>query len=257
MKFLRLPKMPKLKMPRVRKDPAPRKLQARMRAADPTMVDSYDDEEPQTKLTSAFIVVLILHVVAVGGIYAFNQIKASRRGVDAAPVAPQTAPKESTKAASAQPEKVARTEPAVAPVSHPVAPVASIQPTSKQRVYNVKPGDNLVSIAKAFSVPVADLKSANGLSNDMIRPGQVLNLPTARPAATTAPAVEPTATAAKPADTADAKPQYRTYTVKQGDRLVFIAKKLNVTQEDLIALNKIKDTTKLQIGQTLKVPAKK
>src|SRR6187455_3233725 len=60
----------------------PQKLQARVRASVASTADAYDDEEPQTKLTSAFVVVLILHVVAVGGIYAFNQIKASRRVVD-------------------------------------------------------------------------------------------------------------------------------------------------------------------------------
>jgi LysM repeat protein len=45
--------------------------------------------------------------------------------------------------------------------------------------------------------------------------------------------------------------------VKSGDRLVFIAKRYNVSQEDLMALNKIKDPTKLQIGQPIKIPSKK
>jgi len=67
--------------------PRPKKrLQATARAARPAM-DNYDDEEPTTKLSSAFVVVLILHVVAVGGIYAFNSIKASRKEREAA-VAP-------------------------------------------------------------------------------------------------------------------------------------------------------------------------
>src|SRR6188508_1020488 len=58
-----------------------KKLQATARAARHTMED-YDAEEPTTKLSSAFVVVLILHLVAVGGIYAFNSIKASRRDRD-------------------------------------------------------------------------------------------------------------------------------------------------------------------------------
>ncbi len=49
--------------------PPKKKLQAatvrRAREADFT-------EEPNVKLSSAFVVVLVLHVVAVGGIYAFN-----------------------------------------------------------------------------------------------------------------------------------------------------------------------------------------
>src|SRR5436309_12494 len=71
MKFLKLPKMFPLK-PR-------RKLHAATaarRSVAPPM-DDYD-EEPQTKLSSAFIVVLVLHLVAVGGIYAFKSIKAQR-----------------------------------------------------------------------------------------------------------------------------------------------------------------------------------
>ena len=53
--------------------PKKRKLQAtaarRVRDADYT-------EEPNVKLSSAFVVVLVLHLVAVGGIYAFNALKA-------------------------------------------------------------------------------------------------------------------------------------------------------------------------------------
>lgn len=123
----------------------------------------------------------------------------------------------------------------------------------KQRVYNVRSGDTLISIAKAFSVSVADLKAANGLGNEPIRPGQVLNLPPSATKSTT----EPATVAQKPAEPTEGHPQYRTYTVKSGDRLIFIAKKLNVTQEDLIAANRIKDPAKLQIGQVLKVPVRK
>src|ERR1700761_2733021 len=65
--------------------PRPKKrLQATARAARRPAMDDYDDEEPTTKLSSAFVVVLILHVVAVGGIYAFNSIKASRKEREAA-----------------------------------------------------------------------------------------------------------------------------------------------------------------------------
>ena len=65
-----------------------KKLQASARAARRPMDDYDEDEEPTTNLSSAFVVVLILHVVAVGGIYAFNSIKQSRKGHE--PVAAQT-----------------------------------------------------------------------------------------------------------------------------------------------------------------------
>ena len=262
MKLLRLIKLPKLRAPRPRKAPAPKQLRARTRTADAPLVDSYEDDEPQTKLTSAFIVVLILHIVAVGGIYAFNQIKSSRRNIDTAPAAGSSATKAEAKegqksspaaAVTTRSEASIEPVPAVPRTATVTAPTAAIAPVMKQRVYNVRTGDTLISIAKAFSVSVADLKAANGLGNEPIRPGQVLNLPNGASKATS----EPTTAAQKPAEPAEGHPQYRTYTVKSGDRLIFIAKKLNVTQEDLIAANKIKDPAKLQIGQVLKVPVRK
>lgn len=246
MKLLRIPKLPKIKLPMPRRPAGPKKLQARMRAADAPLPDAYD-EEPQTKLTSAFIVVLILHVVAVGGIYAFNQIKASRRSGEAgasiaAPAAGETGGKSNPATAKAGNTQVA---------AAPAAPAASLAPTLKQRVYNVKPGDNLLAIARTFGVSASDLKAANGLSSDVIHPGQVLNLPGAKATGET-----PSVAAPKPAE-AESKLTTKTYIVKSGDRLVFIAKKFGVTQEDLVALNKMKDPGKLQIGQTLKIPVRK
>jgi peptidoglycan endopeptidase LytE len=90
------------------------------------------------------------------------------------------------------------------------------------------------------------------LTGDGIRQGQTLNLIASKAApspATAAPAERP--------ESPEAKASFKTYTVKSGDRLVFIAKRFSVSQEDLIAFNKIKDPTKLQIGQTLKIPSKK
>jgi LysM repeat protein len=55
---------------------------------------------------------------------------------------------------------------------------------------------------------------------------------------------------------AESKANTISYTVKSGDRLIFIAKKFKVQPEELIAYNKISDPTKLQIGQTLNIPRK-
>ena len=53
----------------------------RARAAAMSTPDSEFEEygpEPNMKLSHAFLVVLMLHVVAVGGLYAFNSMKASK-----------------------------------------------------------------------------------------------------------------------------------------------------------------------------------
>ena len=54
--------------------PKKKKPQAAPRARRPREADF--TEEPNVQLSSAFVVVLVLHVVAVGGIYAFNALKA-------------------------------------------------------------------------------------------------------------------------------------------------------------------------------------
>jgi LysM repeat protein len=233
----------------------PKRLQARVRATTAMASDNYEEEEPQTKLTSAFVVVLILHLVAVGGIYAFQQIKASRKTLEtgrlAEPVKQSTAAKTAA-ASTKQPDPIVDAGNAV--TSNPVTPaVGTVTPAvAKSKTYKVKEGDTLHGIAKANGLSVTDLKSANGLTGDGIIAGQTLNLTQGK----SAPVTVSTAPEER-SETSGTKVPYITYKVKSGDRLVFIAKRYNVSQEDLMALNKIKDPTKLQIGQPIKIPSKK
>lgn len=237
------------------KRPVPKRLQARVRATTAAAADDYEDEEPQTKLTSAFVVVLILHLVAVGGIYAFNEIKASRKTIDSGRIA-ESAKKSATAATATtstkEPDRTAESSPAAA--SNPVAPATgTVTPAvARSKTYTVKAGDTLTGIAKLSGLSVTEIKNANGLTNDGIRPGQILNLVPGK--------ATPVAAAEAPPERSEIpepKTTFKTHTVKSGDRLVFIAKRYNVSQEDLMALNKIKDPSKLQIGQTLKIPSKK
>jgi len=233
----------------------PQRLQARVRAAVAATADAYDDEEPQTKLTSAFVVVLILHVVAVGGIYAFNQIKASRRTLETgSPSASQqvgpktTVSQDSIENPANQP--LATNLAAASPATS--APASTLSGPARQRVHNVKSGETLTSIARQYNTTVADLKAFNSLPNDGIKPGQILNIP--------APGIKPVAetTAPKKSDaTPESKPATRNHIVKSGDRVIFIAKKYNVQPEEIIAFNKNLDPTKLVPGQILKIPPKK
>lgn len=224
-----------------------KKLHATARRVAPPAVGDYDSEEPQTKLSSAFVVVLILHIVAVGGIYAFNSIKAHRKTdlvakADPAPVAKSGASTAAAKIAVPENSNVTNTR------SLPPAPIA---PVSGARVYHVKSGDTLTRIAMQHQVTVAELEQLNGIKNvALLREGQVLTIPPARPAKQLAKRTE---TTPKPS----AAPATKTYTVVKGDSLVGIARKLGVSQTELTKLNKIRDPKKLQPGQTLKVPSKK
>jgi LysM repeat protein len=63
-------------------------------------------------------------------------------------------------------------------------------------------------------------------------------------------------TAATTTASAEIKDSGTTYTVVKGDNPVNISRRLHVSQEDLLKLNKIDDPKKLRIGLKLRVPAK-
>jgi LysM repeat protein len=237
-----------------------KKLQATARAVRPSVMDDYDAEEPTTKLSSAFIVVLILHVVAVGGIYAFNSIKASRRDREvttktvepAAPATVKAAPQNDAPAVTTPTAPSHKTESAA-----PVAVTTSAKPAAG-RQYEVKAGDTLTKIAFAYNVTSADIMTANQLKEGaVLRPGQSLVIPPAKTAAK--PVADAAKTAATPKQT-DIPPTKTTpglYSVKKGDTLTSIARSFGLTSEELSKANRITDPKKLQLGQVLKVPPRK
>ncbi len=255
---------------------------ATRRAAPP--VDDYSDE-PQTKFSSAFIVVLILHVVAVAGIYAFKGVKAHRKevaealstsGVTSGVTSGATsgATSGSTSDASAVPSVAATVKsPAVngatavsaSLVKHSspatLAPMtAAVAPISGAHVHQVKSGETLAKIATLYGVSSADLEESNGAKNvATLRAGQILNIPKVKTAGAGQAVKDAVAkkTEDAPKVAATTKPGAKTYVVAKGDNPLTIARKLGVNQEELLKLNNIEDPKKLQPGQTLKVPASK
>ncbi len=229
----------------------------------PGVEDDYDDE-PQTRLSSAFFVVLILHVVAVGGIYAFNSIKAHRRGLEPTTTSAKTAIEKPAAEPVAAPPKAKPPTLTEAPAKSAAAPVAPAQvataPVSNAKVYHVKANDSLSKIATSLNVSVAELQFVNSPKElAMLRPGQIINVPAKKTVETT-PAIEPPApnpNAKKPVESA-AKPATASgYEVQKGDTATSIAKRFSVTVDDLLKLNKVTDPKKLQPGKSLKIPTKK
>jgi LysM repeat protein len=242
--------------------PRPKKrLQATAARAARRPVDDYDDEEPTTNLSSAFVVVLILHVVAVGGIYAFNSIKQSRKGHE-----PIVAPIE--EAAPAQQKSLVQNDAPAA--THQAAPAAQSAPMPVPSVipgmpaighqYQVKAGDSLTKVAFAYGVTPADIMEANHLKEGaVLHQGQTLTIPAAKTRAQ-APAQPQSKIADTPPKQADVPPTTTTpgfYTVKKGDTPTSIAHNFGITAQELLKANKITDPKKLQLGQTLKVPPRK
>ena len=263
-------KIPKLRIRRpafLTRKPAKARPAVQLNAATasqrmkPGLDDDYD-EEPQTRLSSAFCVVLILHVVAVGGIYAFNSIKAHRRPIETAtvPAKPAVA-KPAPEPAKPHPAGDAPAAPKPAgPASAAPAQVATA-PVSNAKVYHVKAGDTLTRIAAGLNVSVAELQFVNTPKElAVLRPGQILNVPVKKNAER-APAIEPPApnpVVKKTAETtAKAPAAPGTYEVQKGDTATSIARRFGVSVDDLLKLNKIANPKKLQLGQTLKLPVKK
>lgn len=218
--------------------------------------NDYFEEESSMRLSRAFVVVLILHVVAVGGILLFNSMKARQ---------------EITSPTNYIAQNQATTESSVAATSE-------AQPAPAQ-VHVVKNTDTLSKISQQYGVPLSSLIAANNLNAvGGLQVGQRLVIPPKGEAApipklkdiqqVTSSSAKPRAaasTAANAPNTPSASaaaeklplPASGTYTVVKGDNPVAIARKFGVNYQELLTLNSISDPTKLQIGQVLKLPEKK
>ena len=98
--------------------------------------------------------------------------------------------------------------------------------------YKVVAGDTLYSIANKLDTTVSELKKINNLTSNTLKIGQILKIPT------------------KTVDVGDTE----LYQVKVGDTLYSIARKYNISVNELKALNDL-SSDNLSIGQLLNVPS--
>src|SRR5262245_48995668 len=180
--------MKRIKIPRLFRSKKMLAATARRASAASAGIDFEGIPEPNMKLSRALLIVLLLHVVAVSGIIAFNAIKTRERTF----VPPASTETENKPADTAQTAHHASTD---------KTRVAGTQ-KENDRQHDPKPSHPLAKDEQAKT------PSSSG----------------------------------------------KTYVVKKGDNPVGIAKKLNVSYNDLIALNHIDDPRKLKIGQKLLVP---
>jgi LysM repeat protein len=331
MKMKKILKMPLRRMPR--RPPPAESLHAKAAANTETYdQEDYDEEEPNMKFSHALMVVLALHVIAVGGIFAFNSIKAGQSSSTKGENGPSAA------------QAAAQLKP---------SPAQGANERKAGKTHTVQAGDTLSRIAALYKISVEAIEKENGITTySMIRVGQILKIPApeslavkpevakpttdpvtaaakqaflaaktdiakpealitktdiakppavaaktevakppaaaaktdiAKPPAVAAktdvakpPAVAAKTDAAKPLPVAATTPKPANaqpspkkaempspttdsdvYVVAKGDNPYNIAKKLHVSYNELIALNEIKDPTRVQIGQKLKIPAKK
>jgi LysM repeat protein len=150
-------RFPKFKFAKRRKKLRATAVRRPMRAA----TADYDEmSEPNMKLSRALLIVLILHVVAVSGIIAFNAIKTRERPTTTPAAAARST---STPAASASPAmEIKRAKPV----------------DDSHKTYTVAKGDNPVTIAKKLHVPYDDLLALNHIDDPRkLKVGQKLLVP--------------------------------------------------------------------------------
>ena len=216
------------------------------------MDDGYFEEESNMRLSRAFVVVLILHVVAVGGILLFNNMKAGQHAANS--TALETFERES-QPADAQAGGALRQAANSAPAAETSGPLEHV----------LGAGDTLSKLSRQYNVSVDDIIAANELrSTRMLRVGQKLAIPVKEAApvpevgAGSAPAKPASGSDARRAQPADAAPAPGgTYTVVKGDNPHAIARRFGVDYRELLEINGIEDPRLLQIGQELVLPAKR
>ena len=169
---------------------------AAQRSAAKYTEEDYSAEEPNVKLSRAFVVVLLLHVVAVGGIFAFSALKDHQTGSAAGKAEPadQKLPAAQSNASreTATADKPAgRTVPAdvqkLVDSSHSSGNSsskaqstsgASEGPGESAKVYVVQKGDSPAGIARKFKVNYADLLRTNNIEDPKrLQIGQKLVIP--------------------------------------------------------------------------------
>ncbi|MEP6603532.1 MAG: LysM peptidoglycan-binding domain-containing protein [Spartobacteria bacterium] len=168
-------KFPTFKQTRKRKKLRATAVRHPMRAA--TTAEYGEMSEPNMKLSRALLIVLILHVVAVSGIIAFNAIKTRQAPVPTrVTAAPIAAPIPKAEPAGAQIETF--------PKAHAVAKTGAKAPDDSHKSYTVAKGDNPVTIAKKLKVPYDDLLALNHIDDPRkLKIGQKLLIPNKAPKA--------------------------------------------------------------------------
>jgi LysM repeat protein len=145
--------------------------------------------EPNMKLSRALLIVLLLHIVAVSGIIAFNAIKTRERSF-VPPASAETENKPAQTAGTANQAVNEKPRTAIAEIenarhtdvkpSHPplVKEESTKKVSSSGKTYVVKKGDNPVIIAKKLKVSYSDLIALNHIEDPRkLHIGQKLLVP--------------------------------------------------------------------------------
>ncbi len=124
-----------------------------------------------------------------------------------------------------------------------LAKVPAGRTTAGLNTYRVAAGDTLFSIAQRFGTAPEAIREANRMKESDIRPGQQLLIPGLRLAEAPIPRA--------PARIVVSSTLPASYRVRPGDNPWSIARRFNVSLDDLLAWNNLDTESMLRIGQTI------
>ncbi len=178
-------KIPKLFAPKKKL----RASTARRSLNTPDEMDYEEMSEPNMKLSRALLIVLVLHVVAVAGIIAFNTIKTRQGAFPPARSASTTASADANQPSApvvTQADAQAAEAKAALPVTKedrdadPAKALPAAIPADA-KTYVVVKGDNPVSIARKHKVSESELLKINNIDDPRkLQIGQKLVIPASR-----------------------------------------------------------------------------
>ncbi|MBT9612979.1 MAG: LysM peptidoglycan-binding domain-containing protein [Burkholderiales bacterium] len=127
-------------------------------------------------------------------------------------------------------------------------------PLTYGRVYSVRKGDTLLSIAKRHSVKAEQIKAWSNLKSNRLALNQKLNVgPAGKAALSDSVVSSKVAAKASPRVAAKKAPANKQYTVRRGDTLYSIAQRFAVELDDLLRWNKISSKKRIQPGDKVTI----
>ena len=269
-------------------NPMTPKRTRRLRARAATM-NTHDEEfddygpEPNMKLSHAFMVVLLLHVIAVGGLYAFNSMKAGKQvapkvakssGASAAGQALKENASPEGKAVKGEggggPEEPQNQPPSEQPKAAPVVAKIAESPKATTSLKSLPAETKAPKAAATSEVASAStkkpgllasmkgsLQKAAGIGATTATAGAVTHKASAQISSNVEAITGASNGAAVPAaESSSPLAAGKTYMVKAGDTVTRIASSVGVAIPDLEKANGLISDSVLQVGQVLKVPEK-
>ena len=232
------------------------------------------------KVSKIVLIVVVLHVLLIGGIFMFEGCSRSSAPTpdfaanESLPLEPIGQPMSDYPApvpveqiippatlSAPMPATIAQPQPivATAPVAAPIVETAIVAPppTPSMQMYVVKKGDSLWKIAKNEGVKLGKLMSVNDMTKTtVLQIGRELQIPAetlSSRAGATIDTVPPNSIARSRADRYS-EAISETYSVKKGDSLWKIARNAGTTVAELKRVNSLQKDA-INIGQKLQIPS--